>query len=123
MRTEPHRLVFIDETGTNTKMTRARGRCDRRERLRSKAPFGHWKTPTFVAALRNDRIDRAVGHRRADRPGDLRDLRRTQLVPTLQPGDIVMLDNLGSHKGKCAAEQRFATAARVSCFCRPTRPT
>ena len=49
MGTEPHRLVFIDETGTNTKMTRARGRCDRGERLRSKAPFGHWKTQTFVA--------------------------------------------------------------------------
>ena len=52
MRTEPHRLVFIDETGTNTKMTRARGRCDRGERLRSKAPFGHWKTQTFVAKLK-----------------------------------------------------------------------
>ena len=44
MRTEPHRLVFIDETGTNTKMTRVRGRCGRGERLCSKAPFGHWKT-------------------------------------------------------------------------------
>jgi hypothetical protein len=52
MQTEPHRLVFIDETGTNTKMTRARGRCERGERLRSKAPFGHWKTQTFVAGLR-----------------------------------------------------------------------
>ena len=52
MRTEPHRLVFIDETGTTTKMTRARGRCDRGERLRSKAPFGHWKTQTFVTGLR-----------------------------------------------------------------------
>ena len=57
MRTEPHRLVFIDETGTNTKMTRARGRCERDERLRSKAPFGHWKTQAFLAALRNDRIE------------------------------------------------------------------
>ena len=52
MQSEPHRLVFIDETGTNTKMTRARGRCERGERLRSKAPFGHWKTQTFVAGLR-----------------------------------------------------------------------
>jgi hypothetical protein len=51
MRTEPHRLVFIDETGTNTKMTRARGRCDKGKRLRAKAPFGHWKTQTFVAGL------------------------------------------------------------------------
>ena len=52
MQSEPHRLVFIDETGTNTKMTRARGRCERGERLRSKAPFGHWKIQTFVAGLR-----------------------------------------------------------------------
>jgi hypothetical protein len=51
MRTEPHRLVFIDETGTNTKMTRARGRCDRGERLRAKAPFGLGR-PRFVAGLR-----------------------------------------------------------------------
>jgi hypothetical protein len=52
MRLEPQRLVFIDETGTTTKMTRARGRVAKGERLRSKAPFGHWKTQTFVAGLR-----------------------------------------------------------------------
>ena len=56
-------------------MTRARGRCDRGQRLRSKAPFGHWKTQTFVAGLRVLSPDRAVGHRRADGPGDLRHLR------------------------------------------------
>src|ERR1700677_2050082 len=81
MGTEPHRLVFIDETGTNTKMTRARGRCDRGERLRSKAPFGHWKTQTFVAGLRVLSPDRAVGRRRADGPGDLRDLRAHPTPP------------------------------------------
>ena len=53
---DPARLVFIDETGTNTKMTRGRGRCDRGERLRSKAPFGHWKTQTFVAELRSSAL-------------------------------------------------------------------
>ena len=58
-----------------TKMTRARGRCDRGQRLRSKAPFGHWKTQTFVAGLRVLSPDCAVGHRRADGPGDLRHLR------------------------------------------------
>src|SRR5271163_1862357 len=75
MGTEPHRLVFIDETGTNTKMTRARGRCDRGERLRSKAPFGHWKTQTFVAGLRCGALTAPYRHRRADGPGDLRHLR------------------------------------------------
>lgn len=49
---EQHRLVFIDETGTTTKMTRLRGRCPKGERLHSKAPFGHWKTQTFIAGLR-----------------------------------------------------------------------
>jgi transposase len=52
MRFEPHRLVFLDETGTTTKMTRLRGRCPKGQRLRAKAPFGHWKTQTFIAGLR-----------------------------------------------------------------------
>ena len=56
MRLEPHRLVFLDETGTTTKMTRPRGRCRKGERLRSKAPFGHWKTQTFIAGLRCDAL-------------------------------------------------------------------
>jgi hypothetical protein len=52
MQLEPHRLVFLDETGTTTKMTRLRRRCLKGLRLRSKAPFGHWKTQTFIAGLR-----------------------------------------------------------------------
>jgi hypothetical protein len=51
---EPHRPVFIDETARTTKMTRTRGRAKRGERLRADAPFGHWKTQTFIAALRHD---------------------------------------------------------------------
>ena len=85
-------------------MTRARGRCDRGERLRSKAPFGHWKTQTFVAGLRSSALtapwvidapmDRAIFETYV----------RTQLAPTLQKGDIVILDNLPAHKSP-AAEQ------------------
>jgi hypothetical protein len=56
MRLEPHRLVFLDETGTTTKMTRLRGRCAKGQRLRCKAPFGHWMTQTFVAGLRCDKL-------------------------------------------------------------------
>ena len=52
MRLERHRLVFVDETSTSTKMTRLRGRCAKGQRLKAKAPFGHWKTQTFVAGLR-----------------------------------------------------------------------
>jgi hypothetical protein len=56
MRLEPHRLVFLDETGTTTKVTRLRGRCPKGRRLLSKAPFGHWKTQTFIAGLRCDAL-------------------------------------------------------------------
>lgn len=58
MKKRPERLVFIDETGTTTKMTRLRGRARRGQRLRMKAPFGHWGTQTFIAALRHDRSPR-----------------------------------------------------------------
>jgi aspartyl-tRNA synthetase len=54
MREQRHRLIFIDETGTTTKMTRLRGRARKGERLNAKAPFGHWGTQTFVAGLRCD---------------------------------------------------------------------
>jgi hypothetical protein len=50
MRTMPHRLVFIDETSTNTKLTRLRGRAPKGERLPGAAPFGHWQSQTFIAA-------------------------------------------------------------------------
>jgi len=53
---DPSKLVFIDETGTNTKMVRTHGRCRRGERLIGRAPFGHWKTTTFTAGLRQDGI-------------------------------------------------------------------
>ena len=56
MRLEPHRLVFLDETGTTTKMARLRGRSLRGQRLLSKVPFGHWKTQTFIAGLRCDAL-------------------------------------------------------------------
>ena len=48
MRLEAHRLVFVDETGTTTKMVRTRGRCAKSQRLKGQAPFGHWKTQTSL---------------------------------------------------------------------------
>lgn len=102
MRQEPHRLVFIDETATTTKMTRLRGRARRGQRLRAHAPFGHWKTQTFVAALRCDGlsapwiIDGAMSRRIFETYVE------TQLAPTLQAGDVVILDNLASHKSEKA---------------------
>lgn len=102
MRQEPHRLLFIDETGTTTKMTRLRGRALRGKRLKAHAPFGHWKTQTFIAALRCDGLTAPWV---IDQPMNRRIFEtyvETQLAPTLAPGDIVILDNLSSHKSEKA---------------------
>jgi len=98
MRRDPGRLVFIDETSINTKMTPLRGRARRGKRLKARAPFGKWGTQTFIAGLRHDALtapwvlpgamDRAAFDTYVE----------TQLAPTLQPGDVVILDNLSVHK-------------------------
>ncbi len=92
------RLVFLDETWAKTNMTRLRGRSLRGTRLIAKVPHGHWKTTTFVAGLRAEGwvaptvIDGAIN-------GDLFVAYvEQQLCPALRPGDIVVLDNLSSHK-------------------------
>jgi transposase len=102
MRLDAHRLVFLDETGTTTKMTRLRGRSLKGQRLRSKAPFGHWKTQTFVAGLRCDALTAPFV---IDAPMDRRIFEtyvETQLAPTLERGDIVIMDNLPAHKSPIA---------------------
>jgi transposase len=98
MREAAHRLVFLDETGTTTKMTRLRGRARIGMRLRAKAPFGHWGTQTFIAGLRGDGL---IAPWVVDKPMSraIFDIYvETQLAPTLKPGDVVILDNLASHK-------------------------
>ena len=97
---EPTKLVFIDETWAKTNMARTRGWCGVGERLVAKVPHGHWKTTTLIAALdhRGMRcsmtIDGAVNR-------DVFESFLTQvLVPKLTPGDIVVMDNLSSHKGE-----------------------
>ena len=95
---EAPRLVFIDETAVTTKMVRHYGRCRRGERLVAKVPHGHWKTMTLVTALRIDSltapyvIDGAM-----DGPTFLAYVEQV-LVPTLNKGDIVFMDNLRTHK-------------------------
>jgi transposase len=103
MTKRPERLVFIDETGTTTKMTRLRGRARRGQRLKMKAPFGHWGTQTFIAALRHDGLTAPWV---IDRPMNRTIFEayvKTQLAPTLKKGDMVILDNLSSHKSEKAA--------------------
>jgi len=95
---DPDHLVFIDETGAATNMARRYGRCPRGERLLSSVPWGHWKTTTFVAALRVDQISAPCVF---DGPIDGASFTayvEQCLVPTLRPGDIVVMDNLASHK-------------------------
>ena len=104
MRDDPHRLVFLDETSTTTKMTRLRGRSRKGARLKATAPFGHWGSQTFIAGLRCDRLIAPWVLN-----GPMNRLAfdayiETQLAPELSPGDVVILDNLSSHKSARAAE-------------------
>jgi transposase len=92
------RLIFIDETGTNTAMTRLRGRCRKGKRLIAHVPHGHWKTTTFVAGLRCDAI---IAPLVVDGPmnGEIfRAWVEQHLAPLLRPGDVVIMDNLPAHK-------------------------
>ena len=98
---DPKRLVFIDETWTKTNMTRLHGWAPRGERLVDKVPQGHWKTATFLAALAQGSDRCALPVRWTDQRRTLSRLcRAVPPVPTLKPSDVVILDNLGSHKGK-----------------------
>ena len=110
---DPARLVFIDETWAKTNMTRAHGRCRRGERLRAKIPHGHWKTLTFVAALRSDRIDAPCVFDAPINAISFTAYVQQFLVPTLAKGDVVIMDNLSSHKGKAVRQAIRAAGARL----------
>ena len=112
-RLDPKKLVFIDETGTSTNMTRPRGRCRRGRRLVAKVPHGHWKTTTFVAGLRQDGMTAPFV---VDAPMDgeiFLAYLECCVVPTLTPGDIVAMDNLPAHKVAGVRETIEATGARL----------
>ena len=98
------RLAFIDETSLKTNMAKTTGWAPRGQRLVDQAPFGHWRTQTFIGALRHDRLD-APWVIDGAMNGEMFDLYvETQLVPTLRSGDVVILDNLSSHKSPSAAK-------------------
>ena len=110
---KPERMVFIDETGASTKMTRLYGRCARGKRLVCAVPHGHWKTTTFIGALRHDGLAAPCVF---DGPinGELFLAWVEQfLVPTLRPGDTVVMDNLSSHKVKGVREAIEAAGAAL----------
>jgi transposase len=120
-RLDPRRLVFIDETWAKTNMTRTHGRALRGRRLVDKVPHGHWKTLTFLAALRCDAITAPFV---LDGPinGEwfLAYVEQV-LVPTLSPGDVVVMDNLGSHKSK-AVRRAIRNAGAHLIFLPPYSP-
>lgn len=110
---DPERLVFIDETWIKTNMTPIRGWGAKGKRLRAFAPHGHWRTMTFLGALRNDRL---VAPCVFDGPINGQCFRayvEQQLVPVLKPGDIVIMDNLGSHKSTAIRQAIKAAGARL----------
>jgi DDE superfamily endonuclease len=118
----PSKLVFIDETWVKTNMTRRYGRAKRGHRLVAAVPHGHWKTTTFVGALRCDGltaplvVDGAIN-------GELFSAYVEQvLVPTLKPGDVVIMDNLRVHKIAGVREAIEAASARLL-FIPPYSPT
>ncbi len=93
-------MIFLDETWAKTNMTRRHGRCLRGQRLVAKVPHGRWKTLTFVAGLRRDRLTAPCVFDGPINGHSFLAYVEQVLVPALRPGDVVIMDNLGSHKGQ-----------------------
>ena len=118
---DPAKLVFLDETGTSTKMARLRGRSPRGERCRGAVPHGHWKTTTLVAGLRLDGLTAPMVIDGAMNGEAFTAYAETLLAPTLAPGDIVIMDNLPAHKvGR--ARQAIERAGATLLFLPPYSP-
>ena len=105
--------MFIDETWIKTNMTPVRGWGPKGKRLRGFAPYGHWRTMTFLAALRCDRLTAPCVFDGPINGQCFRAYVDQQLIPTLKPGDIVVMDNLGSHKSKTIRKAIRAVGARL----------
>lgn len=106
-----YRLAFIDESSVKTNMAKTTGRAPCGQRLVDHAPFGHWRTQTFIAALRHDRLDAPWVIDGAMNSEMFTRYIETQLAPTLRKGDVIILDNLSSHKAPTAAETLRAIGA------------
>jgi transposase len=112
-RIDPTRLVFIDETWTKTNMAPLRGWGPCGQRLPAKVPHGRWTTMTFLAALRHDRVEAPW---LIDGPINGQTFRQyidEVLIPTLRPGDIVVMDNLGSHKSSAVRQALRAAGTKL----------
>ncbi|HQR90744.1 MAG TPA: IS630 family transposase, partial [Caulobacter sp.] len=110
---DPARLVFLDETGATTKMARRHGRAPRGERLRASVPHGHWKTTTFIGGLRLSGMTAPMVLDGPMTGAWFLAYVEQILVPTLAPGDIVILDNLAAHKSAAARAAIEMAGARL----------
>jgi transposase len=118
---DPARFVFLDETATATNMARRYGRCPASQRLVVAAPYGHWRTTTFVAGLRQSGV---VAPLVLDGPmtgATFRAYVEQFLAPTLAPGDVVVLDNLAAHKVD-GFRQAIAAAGAALLYLPPYSP-
>jgi transposase len=106
-------LVFIDESGARTNLVRQYGRCRRGRRLVAYAPHGHWKTTTFVVALRAEGLSAPMVLDGAMNGKAFLAYVQQVLVPTLQPDDLVVMDNLSSHKAAGVRQAIEQTGARL----------
>jgi putative transposase len=112
-RVDARALVFLDETWTKTNMAPLRGWAPSGARLKASVPHGHWKTMTFIAALRHDRIEAPWLINGPINGERFRIYVERVLVPTLKPGDVVVMDNLGSHKGKAVRRAIRSVGAKL----------
>ena len=112
-RLEADRLVFVDETWIKTDMAPLRGWAEKGKRLKGFAPHGRWRTMTFLAGLRTDGLSAPYVFDGPINGSCFQAWVEQLLVPTLRPGDIVILDNLGSHKGKAVRHAIRNAGARM----------
>ena len=95
---DPARLIFLDESGAKTNLTRLRGRAPRGQRVHARCPAGHWQTLTMISSIRLDGSTACMALEGATDTETFRAYVQQVLVPTLRPGDLVIMDNLSPHK-------------------------
>src|SRR5205823_3138899 len=97
---DPARLIFLDESGAKTNLTRLRGRAQRGQRLHAKSPQGHWHTTTMISSIRSDGSSACMAVDGAADTEVFQAYVRRVLCPTVRAGDIVIMDNLPPHKNE-----------------------
>ncbi len=108
---DPTKLVFLDESAAKTNLTRLRGRAPRGKRLLANCPQGHWRTTTMISSIRWDGSSACMTIDGATDTEVFQAYVREVLCPTLRPGDIVIMDNLGPHKNEQTLSLIAATGA------------